>query len=251
MSLMETKTPFRFRKLANKFLITNEVGDFDFFDVGVLERYFSDELEVDERRRLRELSIIIDKDADWRVASLMRRARQHNSSKRHINYLILIPTLRCDLSCSYCQVSRAPIEASGFDWGKEELRNFEHFISEIEGDEIKIEFQGGEPTLRTDILNEIISICESHFKKSEFVVCSNLSKITPQIEEIFQRENVVVSTSIDGTKAMMTKNRTGDDVISGKMIDNFHYIKEKYGNEKISALPTITEAENAGAIIHH
>ena len=38
-----------------------------------------------------------------------------------LDYLILVPTLRCNLSCSYCQVSRAPVDQPGFDWSEETL----------------------------------------------------------------------------------------------------------------------------------
>src|SRR3546814_10355610 len=37
-----------------------------------------------------------------------------------LDYLILVPTLRCNLSCSYCQVSRVNADRSGFDWRSEE-----------------------------------------------------------------------------------------------------------------------------------
>lgn len=38
-----------------------------------------------------------------------------------MNYLILVPTLRCNLACGYCQVSRAPENARGFDWSVETM----------------------------------------------------------------------------------------------------------------------------------
>lgn len=235
-------TPFRFRDVAGKLLITNEAGDYQFFDNGVLERFFAGDLQTDERQRFKDLSILIDQGTDWRIASLMRRTRQTQTSQRQITYLIVIPTLRCDLSCTYCQVSRAPVDAKGFDWSATELHNFERFLDDVGGDSIKLEFQGGEPTLRPDLLKEMIQICERKFEKTEFVVCSNLTRITPAIEELYERDDLVVSTSIDGPKAIMTANRTQDDGVSDEIIQNFHYLIKKYGPEKVSALPTITEA---------
>ena len=35
-----------------------------------------------------------------------------------LDYIILVPTLRCNLACSYCQVSRASIAAKGYDWSQ-------------------------------------------------------------------------------------------------------------------------------------
>ena len=248
---IENFTPFRFRDVADKLLVTNEVGDFQFFENGVLERYFKNELLPDEYRQFRDLSVLVEPGADWRIASLMRRARQPQITQREISYLIVIPTLRCDLSCSYCQVSRAPIDAKGFDWGPTELREFASFVDGIDGDSIKLEFQGGEPTLRPDLIAEMIKICESRFKKTEFVVCSNLTRITPEIEKLYEREDLVVSTSIDGPKSIMTANRTQNDKTSDQIIKNFQYLIKTYGPEKVSALPTITEAsiENPEEVI--
>jgi His-Xaa-Ser system radical SAM maturase HxsB len=139
----------------------------------------------------------------------------------------------------------------GFDWGKEDLRKFEKFIEGAGGDSIKLEFQGGEPTLRVDLIKSIIEICEKYFQRCEFVICSNLTQITKDIEALYERDDLVVSTSIDGPKAIMTTNRTQDDEMSDTILKNFQYVIEKFGPEKISAMPTITESsiENPEEVI--
>ncbi|MBT4013259.1 MAG: hypothetical protein HOF15_13200, partial [Planctomycetaceae bacterium] len=83
---IENFTPFRFRDVADKLLVTNEVGDFQFFENGVLERYFKNELLPDEYRQFRDLSVLVEPGADWRIASLMRRARQPQITQREISY---------------------------------------------------------------------------------------------------------------------------------------------------------------------
>jgi wyosine [tRNA(Phe)-imidazoG37] synthetase (radical SAM superfamily) len=42
----------------------------------------------------------------------------------------VIPTLRCNLACSYCQVARAPEGAPGFDWSDEMVERYEARIGE-------------------------------------------------------------------------------------------------------------------------
>ena len=139
-------------------------------------------------------------------------------------------------------MSRAPKDAKGFDWGEAELKDFESFIGSVGGDSIKLEFQGGEPTLRVDLLKSIIKICERNFRNCQFVVCSNLTRITKEIEDLYARDDLVVSTSIDGPQEIMTSNRTQDVEISSAILRNVHHVIEKFGHKKISALPTITEA---------
>jgi sulfatase maturation enzyme AslB (radical SAM superfamily) len=236
-------TPFRFRELAGNLLITNEAGEYGAFEPGVLDRLFSDNLSEAERTKLLDLSILIDPAAEWRLASLMRRVR-HNTKKTEarLSYLIIVPTLRCDLSCSYCQVSRAPLDAPGFDWTEEQLIQFARFLDNVEGDRLKLEFQGGEPTLRPDLQRRIIDLCEARFSETQFVICTNLTRLTPEIEEIIARDDVIVSTSIDGPLTVMTSNRTGADDVSRAVLNHFHHIVRTYGSDKVSALPTITDA---------
>jgi His-Xaa-Ser system radical SAM maturase HxsB len=236
-------TPFRFRPVAGRMLVTNEAGDYSFFEEHVIDRFFGDALADEDREKLRALSIIIDDGNEWRFASLMRRLRKvHGKQRAHLSYLIVIPTLRCDLSCSYCQVSRAPLDASGFDWTEAHLGQFERFLDKVEGDHLKLEFQGGEPTVRPDLIRRVIDICAARFKSAEFVICTNLTRITPEAEALFARDDVFISTSIDGPPPVMTTNRTGADAISAAVLANFRAIIGKYGPQKISALPTVTEA---------
>lgn len=235
-------TPFRFRDVDGRILVTNEAGDYGFFGSDVIGRLFDGALADDEGRKLRDLSIIVDDGDEWRVAALMRRLRKtHGSESRRLSYLIAIPTLRCDLSCTYCQVSRAALDANGFDWSEEHLDQFERFIDQIEGDSLKLEFQGGEPTVRPDLLRRMIDICKAKFTAPEFVICTNLTRITPEIEDIFGRPDVSISTSIDGPLAVMTANRTASDALSEAVFRNFRYIVDKYGPDKVAALPTVTE----------
>ena len=155
-----TITPFRFRPVLDRLLITNEVGDYAFFASDVVERFFAESLSDEEHRMFRDLSILVEKGDEWRLTSLMRRIRSAGQGRHgRLSYLIVIPTLRCDLSCSYCQVSRAPLNAAGYDWTDERLAQFERFVSTSDSDHLKLEFQGGEPTLRPDLLSDIIKIC--------------------------------------------------------------------------------------------
>lgn len=234
-------TPFRFRTIGTQVLVTNEVGDYALMSPSTIDRFFDETLNADEVARFRELSIALESDGDWRLLSLMRRLRHRHSRAEGLTYLIVIPTLRCNLSCSYCQVSRAPLEAKGFDWDSEKLKLFERFIQGINSSHVKVEFQGGEPTLRADLLSEIMGMCRKRFSSAEFVVCTNLTEIDGPLEALYEHEDVYISTSIDGPIEVMTENRTKQDDVSRRVFNNFQRILKKYGPKKISALPTITD----------
>tara|TARA_A100001015_G_scaffold229247_1_gene259165 strand:- start:1913 stop:3319 length:1407 start_codon:yes stop_codon:yes gene_type:complete len=238
---MKADSGFKFREINEELLITNEVGDYDFFANDTVERFFKNNLTAEELRQFEDLSILIGEEK-WKYYSLARRLHEkYEPRNRSIGYLILIPTLRCNLSCSYCQVSRAPEKAKGFDWSKDSLERYESFLSEHGADHLKIEFQGGEPSLRLDLLEDIISITKNHTETCEFVICSNMVNLDQKLLHLLETENFSISTSIDGSMSTMTKNRTFEDDISEKIFNNFNYILDNYGAEKIAALPTITE----------
>src|SRR5690606_11470346 len=96
-----------------------------------------------------------------------------------LSYVILVPTLRCDLTCAYCQVSRAHEKAKGYDWSDETLAQTIAFLDQIGTESPQIEFQGGEPTLRLDLVEAIIDFSRDRFATPHFVICTNLSRLAP------------------------------------------------------------------------
>lgn len=240
---MNTKvtTPFRFRNIGSKTLLTNEVGDFGMFKEGIVERMLNSTLTEEEETRLGDLLIHFDENQDWKLLTLARRIRGKSKVvSPRLSYIILIPTLRCDLSCSYCQVSRAPLHEKGFDWDAGKLAAFEDFLVGRQVEEVKIEFQGGEPTLRPDLIREVIKITEKRCSKSEFVICTNLQSISKATEDIYEKPNVSISTSIDGPEEVMDFNRTKNRDLTNQFFRNFYSVLNKYGPNKIAALPTVS-----------
>ncbi len=173
--------------------------------------------------------------------SYAARRRARLARPTGLDYLILVPTLRCDLSCSYCQVSRAAVDAVGYDWSEETIVAVERLIDDIESNSLKIEFQGGEPTLRLDIVERIIARCE-RFEHKSFVLCTNLSTISPRLLALLDREDVSISTSLDGDSDLHRRQRTGDESRNRTFFQNLQEIIAEYGPDKVSALPTIDQS---------
>ena len=238
-----TLLPFRYRDFEEEVLITSEGGDFGFFAEDIIPRILDGQLSAEEEGSLLDKRIIAPSEDDWRVKSLSLQLQQrYLPTKRSIDYLILVPTLRCNLACSYCQVSRAPENASGFDWDEEDLSNLQLFFEKYVGDRVKIEFQGGEISLRPDLIAAVEKIAEDHCTEVELVACTNLYEIKPEFEAFFTKHNFYISTSLDGDVEAMLLNRTPDLNGAIKNIQNIRYVIDTYGIEKISFLPTITEA---------
>ena len=152
-----------------------------------------------------------------RHANAFARA-QRRARPGPLQYLILIPTLRCNLSCSYCQVSRADENASGFDWSDETLDAVIRCVSQLSVPNPKIEFQGGEPSLRPDLINAVMEAVPSTISPT-FVICTNLQSLSAKFLEIVQRPDVQISTSLDGDFSTHARQRQGADGATQAFMD--------------------------------
>ena len=168
-----------------------------------------------------------------RFAELRRRAKPED-----LDYLLLVPTLRCNLNCDYCQVSRAAIDAKGYDWSQDTLNAVLALLARLTAKSVKIEFQGGEPTLRPDLIKAVIQAVPEHVE-AQFVICTNLETLDREVLEIFDRPDVAISTSLDGPAQLHAAQRRSNGSAKTKLFENLEFAIDRYGPGKISALPTI------------
>jgi radical SAM protein with 4Fe4S-binding SPASM domain len=106
---------------------------------------------------------------------------------------------------------------------------------------VKIEFQGGEPTLRSDLLKTVMER-SSALRPTEYVICTNLSEINDDLLAIMDRDDVYISTSLDGDLATHRANRTASLDRTKTFARNLDYVLQRYGPKKVSALPTVNSA---------
>ncbi|WP_095204242.1 His-Xaa-Ser system radical SAM maturase HxsB [Mesorhizobium carmichaelinearum] len=235
-----TVWPLKFRERRDgKFLLTDDAGGFFLSDQSFLERYVGNNLSSADQTFLRENghSFEWEGDPDW-TAFAYRWARRQ-SKQQELSYVILVPTLRCNLTCGYCQVSRAPETAQGFDWSEETLNGALRLIGAMKGPRIKVEFQGGEPLLRVDLLEQIRSFARARFPGSQFVVCTNLQRLGEREWAYLDQADTFVSTSLDGDRNTHQRQRTNDDATTDAFFNNLADAVRRLGPGKVSALPTI------------
>lgn len=233
-----TFLPLRTRPLGNDALCVGDAGRFFAGSGAFLDRLASERLSPADWSFLAREGHAIAEDNALAVAAHAYGIAERLGRAGPLDYLILVPTLRCNLNCSYCQVSRAGLRQRGFDWSEETLAAVLDRIDALPTERIKIEFQGGEPTLRPDLIEAVIARCE-RFAEREFVVCTNLHELSDTILALFDRPDLYISTSLDGDATTHSKNRTGSDAATGQFLANLEAIIARYGPEKVSALPTI------------
>jgi His-Xaa-Ser system radical SAM maturase HxsB len=118
-------------------------------------------------------------------------------------------------------------------------------ILDAPGKALTVEFQGGDPLLRFDLveraLDRISMRSSDRQKRIQFVVASTLHQLTPDICKSLKRYGVVLSTSIDGPQRLHNKNRP----IRGKnayerTIEGIALAREHLGPGSVAALMTTT-----------
>lgn len=233
-----TVWPLRFREIgADRLIFADDAGGFFYSDGGFLERYAGGRLTAHDTAFLHRQGHAFTSEGDLAHTAFSYRWATRQNRSRSLGYLILVPTLRCNLACTYCQVSRAAETATGYDWSPDVLRDALAYIDRLQVDDVKIEFQGGEPFLRTDLLEEVRSFCRSRFTRSEFVVCTNLQRVGPRQLDFVAADDTHVSTSIDGALADHDRQRTQNPVLAAEFFANLAEVRRH--THRLSALPTI------------
>lgn len=232
--------PLQFRSSrSDSILFTDDAGGFFAADSSFLDRYISDRLHESDHSFLAAQGHPVDEgDVSSFTGFASRWARRINPT-RSMSYVILVPTLRCNLMCDYCQVSRAAETAKGFDWDEVQLQQVLDFLGGLKTSSIKVEFQGGEPLLRLDHLEAVRAFCRARFSSAEFVVCTNLQRVSEEAWVFLSSEDTHVSTSFDGTSDLHQRQRTKDDTLHNAFHSNLNRALRTLGSERVSALPTI------------
>jgi His-Xaa-Ser system radical SAM maturase HxsB len=242
--------PFQFSRFdSNDYLLVNESGEYLFIGKDDFHQLIRREMTV-ESPYYYDLKSRHFINTEHLPETLEMISAKYRTRKRFISDFtvlhMMVITLKCTNNCSYCQVSAEDDDARGFDMSPEVACRVVDNIFMSPSSSIKIEFQGGEPTLNWDTLKHTVlyakEVNKKYQKHLDFVVCTNLVKINMQQLMFFKKHGINISTSLDGPRDLHDKNRvlrsgggTYDTVT--KNIDKAFGI---LGRDKVSALMTTT-----------
>ncbi len=240
--------PFNFDKLdSGKYLISNQAG----FHTSLSEKQLNDLVRSGKtdnyelNNKLQSKLFIQDQEnLGTSIASIASASAKKMSNELVFNPIFMIvPTLRCDHTCRYCQVSRASVNSIGYDLQEDAIPQIISTIKKLSAPPYKIEIQGGEPLIRFDLIQSIYSHCEAILEAEfEFVIATSLSLFDEDMLDWAKPRNVLFSTSLDGDQIVHNYNRIlkGSDSFS-KAINAINTIKTELGNDRISTVTTITK----------
>lgn len=232
MNVTYTILPFRFARFnEEEYLLSNDVGEYIFLKNDDFHKFVKGELDPtsDLFYDIESKQIATTDNVEDVVKMLATKFRTKKSILEDFTSLhMVVPTLRCNSSCIYCQVKRHESTDHSADMTKKTAKNIVKTIFMSPSPCIKIEFQGGDPSTDFEMVKYIIEEAEwqNLFKKREleFVICTNLTLLNEKKVKYLKKHNCLISTSLDGPKDLHDTNRP----LQNKNLDH-HAIFEYLG----------------------
>jgi His-Xaa-Ser system radical SAM maturase HxsB len=243
--------PFQFKVFRpGRVLMVNECGDYYFTPAETFEDLMSGNLTEENENYYDLISRSFIRKSGQGDISIEKTAAKYRSRKSFLcdftSLHMMVVTLRCNQRCEYCQVSCAEQDAHKYDMSPEVARKIVDIIFESPAKYIKIEFQGGEPTLNWDAVQEAVLYAEeknqAYGKEAEFVLCTNLIAISMSQLEFCRDHKISVSTSLDGPQFLhdgQRISRVGESSYN-LFIKKLSLAREVLGYDGVDALMTTT-----------
>jgi uncharacterized protein len=242
--------PFRFRReRRGRILLTNEVGEYTCLRAADFESFVRFSLEPHSSlfHDLMGKHFLAREEMDLAVDLLATKLR---TKKRFLDDFtslhMVVPTLTCNSRCIYCQASSRSAQGGDCSMSVETVRSVVATIFRSRSPSLKIEFQGGEPTMRFDIVQQVVEesvrVNRTFRKNLAFVLCTNLTYLTVDQLAFLRDHDFYISTSLDGPRALHDTNRPLADGTGSydRVVRNIALTQRALGADRVSALLTVT-----------
>jgi uncharacterized protein len=162
---------------------------------------------------LEDLGIILTLRNTRDMATL--HCRRYAFLHRPPSLFIMVPTNRCNMACIYCHAKAQSVYSKEWDMSDEVLHKTVDFFFSVPRQgrkEMRIEFQGGEPMLRYDLVQKAMDYAmqraETEGIEIRFSIVSNLTLMTDEIAaDLKERKNVNMCSSLDGPPSVHDTQR--------------------------------------------
>lgn len=244
--------PFYFDHYDDDFIVVNLVGEHVFlspndFEFLVTQQY--NKLSSAAIEKLYTHHIIGDIEEQDIVEMLL--ATKLRSRKNFLDYFtslhMVVLTLRCNCVCDYCHASSQDLCLRETDMSIEVAERTLDIILQSPSNDIKIEFQGGEPSINWPILEFFVLEGEKRAKKLPekrvtFVICTNLIALSDEQIKFLNEHDVCISTSCDGPKKLHDLHRKSRDGKSAHdcFIKTLEKVRNVFRENEVNALLTVS-----------
>ena len=220
--------PFHFKKLKNRLLITNDLGQYDFLTPEEFEKFSNNRLEKEEPlyQRLEEERFVYDTSPEKFAEDIKMELRSGKSYLFSATSLhIFVVTNFCNGCCVYCQ-AQSKKENACKKMSFETAEKAVDLALQSPQRELTFEFQGGEPLSNFPVIRHIVEYAQKKAKEKEkkvhYSIVSNLSLLTEEMLAFLKEHEISISTSLDGNHSVHASNRPLAD---GR--DSYEVLREK------------------------
>lgn len=181
-------------------------------------------------------------------------------------HLLYVPTLACNLACSYCYLGKQTTEAALKTDTERAVATLRHALAQLQAADVlafNVSLHGGEvTTLPPAVLDELFTLIRTHYrqnfdaisalghKKMAPHIKTNLYKFAP-LADLFARHKVSISASIDLPLALHAQHRRtlGGQSWLARTQDNLRQLAAYPHGKKISATLSAAHIADPQALI--
>ncbi len=247
--------PFIFRRSPDgTIILVNQAGDYVFLRDEEFESLVATRLDTrcETFFTLKSKHFVAEEDINTAIDLLATKMRTRKGHLRFFTTLhMVVVTANCNSDCRYCQASSTSPDNGIRNMSFGTARAVVDMIFESPSPDIKIEFQGGEPLLNWDVVRYIVEYAEKlnarRLKRLEFVLCTNLTLINESIFSFLEKNNIKISTSLDGPRHIHDENRilrNGESSYEA-FKKKLTFVRESTADYPVSPLLTVTR-QNLG-----
>lgn len=222
---------FNFKENKNNYLITNDIGKYNFLSKQDFKNLIQrKELTPELKHELIENGFIYEGNEEIfasNQAMKLRRAKEYLLVPTTLH--IFVVSKNCNFNCIYCQAGNLN-QKENYNMSKETAKKAVDIAMESPSRYLTFEFQGGEPLMNFETIRYIIEYSKSisDGKYIEYNLVSNLTLLTDEMIEFFIDNKVTICTSIDGNRELQNKNRPYKSADSyQETINKIKKLKEK------------------------
>ncbi len=241
--------PMRFlRSDQDRYLVSGMGGDYVFLHKDKLRQVVEHGLDESDPvyYDLIAKHLIADADSDAHQELLAAKYRTRLSRLPDWTALhMFVPTLRCDHSCQYCQVSRVSEDRLAFDMSQDTADKAIGLMFQSPSPYLKVEFQGGESLLNFGLIRYVVAESKrrNDGRDLEFIITTNLANLSDDMLDYAEENRIGFSTSLDGPEGLHNANRPRPGRNShAKAVEGIERIRQRLGPDSVSALMTTTLA---------
>ncbi|MCB9791722.1 MAG: His-Xaa-Ser system radical SAM maturase HxsB [Alphaproteobacteria bacterium] len=225
---------FRFGDVAGRKLLSNDAGEWLMLDEADFQALLEGRLAEDHPKRdeLVHMGVIREGCDLNALAQRVARKKRFLGLGPHLH--IVITTLRCNQSCRYCHASRTDMDRVDTDMSIDTAKRVVDFAMQSPSPYLNFEFQGGEPTVRFDVLKFVVEYSREknryESKHLEHSLVTNMTYMDEEKGRWLLDNGVLVCTSLDGPPHVHDFNRgwRGGGSAQESVLRWIHWFNQRY-----------------------